>query len=311
MWRSRKSSRLVSSLAILGALSATSSGSARESALSPERSRARPPVEERWIPGLALSAGALVHDRDGTVSSTELDTDSGESRVPIAFLGVGAEVSSPALFDGFGAPRLFLHSDISWSFDTDEGLVNRDEPGQPRVPPINNFPVLGVPGQGQALRVESTPLIASAALGLSFTLDGFSRDVRIKPMLSWNWQRDKLTTLFGLAESEGPNADFCSPCRTVSIDASTKEDFHSLGPGIEVEFDAARSGDLMWTLFVSAHSLRLLTDDSVRVRESGAWQTNDQPSLDREPSEVSAFYERDPWSYRFAVGLRLLWLPED
>ena len=265
----------------------------------------------RWVPGLSFVTGALVHEREGAIESVERGGGVGDSRPAFAFVGVGAELSTPALVRSGVRPRLFVRSDVSWSLDRDEGLVNQDDPGVPIVPAINNYPVLGVSGQGQAMRVRALPLTVASGLGVSLAFDALGREFRIKPSVNWIWQRDEINLRFGHVESEGPNVDFCAPCRSVSIDTKLREDRHALGPGLEIEIDAARRRDLVMTLFAGVEAHRLLGDSRVDVSGIGSWTTDGVPSVGRAPSTLSGTYERSDWSYRVRLGLRVLWQPEE
>jgi hypothetical protein len=139
------------------------------------------------------------------------------------------------------------------------------------------------------------------------------RTLRIKPSIEWLWQEDRVRARFGDAESEGPNPLLCDPvCRTIFVDDSTTQGFHSLGPGLELEVDAARARDLLLTLYMSGRVYYVLGDREVDLRSTGTWLREDGlPTTRPDPtSTVESHYEREPWHYQFAIGLRFLWLPE-
>lgn len=275
---------------------------------SPEEIRAA--QARRWVPAVSIIGGALRHGRQGQVDSAEFGLIQGDSIAVAGFVGLSAELSTPAVTAVPGRPRLFAHADVSLSFDSNEGLANQANPGRPIVPPINNFPALGVQNLGSALRSEIEPVVFSAGAGVAFSLAVGERNIRIKPSIEWLWQEDKLTSLFSLAEGAGANPDFCSPCRTVFIDSSRTHGFHSLGPGLELELEAARIQDFMFSIFLGTQAYRVLGNNRVKSQDIGVWMTDGQPSIGRADTVLNTEYERERWHYRFLVGLRLHWFPE-
>lgn len=289
-------------------LFSTSGASSEELETSPEAIRAA--QARRWVPGISIISGALRHGRQGQVDSAEFGLIQGDSIAVAGFVGLSAEVSTPALTRVPGRPRLFAHADISLSLDSSEGLANQADPGRPIVPPTNNFPALGVPNLGSAVRSEIEPLVFSGGVGVAFSAQLGERSLRIKPSIEWLWQEDKLTSLFSLAEGAGADPLFCSPCRTVFIESNLTEGYHSLGPGLELELEAARFQDFMFSIFLGTQAYRVLGDNKLRSQAVGAWMTNGAPSTGRADTLLNTEYERERWHYRFLLGLRLHWFPE-
>jgi len=288
----------------VGAEPASSEGSAEQDA--------------RWIPGVALFSGGFVQDRTASVDSDTRGFSGGENTAFMWSVGISAELSTPVLLPDIpGRPRLFVHGDIGALLNQEDPVANEGDPGGQPTPvadPITGVsPVGAVTNRGSATRVQTEPLLLAAGAGVVFQTTAWDRAVRIKPSVEWLWQEDRVQVLLGDAESEGLDPLLCDPiCRTISVDATTTQGFHSLGPAVEIEVDAARAQDFLFTLFLSAGAYHVLGDREVDLSVTAAWERADGlPTARPDPtSTVDSFYEREPWHYRFGIGLRVLWVPE-
>jgi hypothetical protein len=268
--------------------------------------------DSRWIPGFSAFSGLLIQDRNASIESDERGLVEGDSTAVLGFVGFSAELATPALHRVRGRPRLFVHADASILFDSQESVANQGSPGplEEMGPPSNPSqppPVAAVTGQGSAVKVETQPLGLSAGAGVAFSLEAWQRTIRIKPSAEWQWQQDEVTGQLGVAEAivapTPPNLPQC-PCRTVLVEASTTQGFHSLGPGLEIEMDAARAGPFMLSLYTSGQAYHILGDRTVELTGTGTFDDgNRNVSFDAE-------YEREPWHFRIGVGLRFRWVPE-
>jgi len=267
--------------------------------------------DSRWVPGFSAFSGVLIQDRKAAIESVERGRVEGDSNAVFGFVGFSAELATPALHSAPGRPRLFVHGDASILFDSQESVANQGSPGplEEMGPPANPGqppPVAAVTGQGSAVKAQAEPLGLSAGAGVSFSLEAWQRAIRIKPSVEWQWQQDEVTGQLGVAQSiADPGNPFAQcPCRKVLVESSTTQGFHSIGPGLEIEMDAARAGPVMLSLYTSGQAYHVLGDRTVELIGTG---TYDDGSRD---VSFLAEYEREPWHYRIGVGLRFRWLPE-
>lgn len=284
-------------------------------------------ADARWLPGVSFRTGVLVHERDGEGLSVERAGVEGDTRSLFALFGASAEVSTPRIPYIPTRPRFFARADVSYSVDNDEPIANEGDPGDPIRNPDNDVsdldPILGVVDVGTSLRAQSEPLILSGGLGMVFSREFAGREVRLRPSLEWMYQRDEIAVAFGAAESVDDDPIRCAPCRTVSAKGQTTKTYHSLGPGVEVDVDAARVGDFRVSMFARFAALRILGDREVNLRATGSWFTREDetingeniiisidPAVGREDSVVRARFRRDPWSYAATAGIRIVWSPE-
>ena len=305
--------RWIAGIALVLTCAFESSARGDELAAGDARSRALE-AGERWVPGLSLFGMGMIQKRNGSVESVERGEHSGSTRAVFAILGLSAELSTPELTWAPADPRLFVHADAALSFDTEEAVVNEGDPGEIKIQSVPGsavVPLEGATGRGSATRIETQSPVVSAGLGLAFELAVWDRSVRIKPSVEWEWQQDRIRQLFGDAESNGPVPGACDPsCRTVNIDATLTQGFHSLGPGLEIEVESARIGATVLTLYASGRAYHLLGSRGFDLQGVGFWETDGVPDPTRAPSTVTSTYERDPWHFSIGVGLRFLWRPE-
>ena len=141
----------------------------------------------------------------------------------------------------------------------------------------------------------------SGGIGLAFHFDVADRRVRIKPSLEYMRQSAKLRGFLQRViktNQTGPS-DPDPDWRFVELKDTKTVVFHSIGPGLEVEMDAARKGPLVLSLYGGAQAYAILGSNRVElsdVNELGEWATWD--------------YLANRWFFRGSVGLRFRWLPE-
>jgi hypothetical protein len=269
-----------------------------------ERERAR------WLPSASIFTMGIPDKRSATATSDTLGEQDGESVGFPWTVGVGVGLASPASSSLPGTPRLFVHGDFSYALDTEEPVVSFGDPGSPPVSTGGANPSIeAIENVGSSVRVEAKPLVLSAGVGTVFSFEAFGRGYRVRPSLEWIYRRDTINTVLGGGENEVAGSA-CGPCRTLFIEAQTEKGFHSLGPGIELEVDAARAGDFLLGFFGSFRAYRILGDRKVELAPSGAWMRTDGQPTTRADTVFRTSYERDAWHYRFGLGLRFLWSPE-
>jgi hypothetical protein len=87
---------------------------------------------------------------------------------------------------------------------------------------------------------------------------------------------------------------------------------YGIGPGLELEMDAARAGPFVLSVFLGGQAYRMLGDRDVNLMDSAMVDVPDQNPNTPATQEVSAKWDfhKHAWSYRGGLGLRFRWLPE-
>ena len=289
----------------------------------------RDPADSRWIPSLSIQTGIVVNERTGEVSSIERGFEDGSSSLIFGTFGASAQVETPRVSSIPGRPRFFARADVFYSVDNKESLASEGVPDDPIAKLGDGYnleagPVEQNVGRGTALRPQTEPLILGGGVGVSVETEVSGRTLRIKPSLEWMFQRDEISLEFSDVEGNGSDLERCQPeCRAVSINAQDTKGYHSLGPGVELDYDVGRAGDFSVSLFSRFQALAILGDRKSRLVATGSWQTRTveringenvitsvEPATGRADTTVSARYERDTWSYFAGAGFRIYWDPE-
>ena len=295
----------------------------------------RYPISQRYFTETSAPPGDWLPNTVGPFS--------GSSRSVFPHVGASLELAAPVLSAGpleTLAAVPFIHGDVALTFDVDHTVATTGDPTQPRVPVLatNTPPSLEtVGGQGSRVSGEVEPWVFSAGAGLAFEFPLLGRAIRIKPSVEYRY--DKVTvnafvsaaaggaSFFGVNPVTGEATSALCPCLTSQTQGSKTESFHSLGPGLEIEMDAARAGPVMLTLFLSGGYYHVLGNREIEVDGAGPWNyhslfggtvsrytqdgsPNDFGYLEDPVLSTSATYERDKFIYRANVGLRFRWLPE-
>lgn len=268
---------------------------------------------DRWIPGGSIFTMGIPDERSARASSDTLPQEvTGDSTGFPWSVGLSAELASPVLAEIAGRPRLYIHGDFSYAVDSEEPVVSTGDPGAPPSIPATATAttVETIENIGAAVRVEAKPLVLSGGVGAVFSFEAWERSFRVRPSLEWIYRRDSINSVLGGGETENPNSTACTPCRTLFVDAQTEKGYHSLGPGVELEVDAARAGDFLLAFYGSFRAYHILGDRKADLDTVGAWQRTDGLPTSRPDTVFRTRYEREPWHYRFGLGLRFLWSPE-
>lgn len=276
-----------------------------------------PPSESaparRWQPGAALFIGGLPDLRKASGDSDTLGFQDGETvGLPWTVRG-SAEMASPVVFDAPVATRFFAHAGGGWVYDPDDPVTSQGDPGSPPFEPQARSEPEAIENVGSAVRVQAKSWQLTGGLGAILEIEAFDRTIYVRPSLEWMYRRDTVRAILGGGENADPNpppiAPVCNPCRTVFIDAEREKGFHSLGPGIAVEMDGPRQDDFELRFFASFAAFHVLGDRDAEFAPSETWVRSDGMPPVRTPPETTyrVRYEREPWHYRFGVGLRLVW----
>jgi len=294
--------------AALHAASAASQAAQRVDPIDDRPREGRTPEERRWVPGVSFFSMGLPEDRSALAMSGSLGREKGESVGFPWSVGGSLELATPVLADVPGRPRLYVHGDVGYAFDVDDPVLSSGDPGEPPRVTGNPQTVQGIENVGQSIRVEAVPLVLSGGVGAVMQFDVWDRTYRLRPSLEWIFRRDEIESILGAGENVVGGSQ-CGPCQTLFLRSQTEKGFHSLGPGIELEVDAARAGDFLVAFFASGRVFRILGDRKAELTTTGTFERTDgQPSTTADSFRIR--YEREPWHYRFGVGVRLMWSPE-
>ena len=253
---------------------------------------------QRWVPSFALKSGLLMSSASGEVASTGRPSASGTEDLISPWIGGSLELMTPAWESLGGRTRFFVHGGLSGNVGLERDLAKEGAPGEFKVPTIPQFgsPDL-VRGQGSVTSVKPTGFQASAGIGLSFTIDTDWRPIRIKPSLEYLVEEVEVSGVVHRATSLDPSIPTFN---LYAVSGAERRFFHSLGPGLEVEADIFRKGPMLLALMGSGGAYRLLGDSDVEFSST-------------DPTGVESAtwgYTKDPWTYRFDVGVRFRWVPD-
>ncbi len=308
-WRRIARAGVSGILGVVG-LGAVAAPAADESVAAPERSL----VDARWIPSASFYTAGLVDDRVARMESDTSPFKDGDSLGLMWSIGGTADLASPVLIDVPGKPRAFAHADVGYVYSLEDPVTTEGDPGgTPRLAEGSST-AEGIANVGSSVRAEAKPLVLSGGIGSVFEFELMDRGVRIRPTLEWMYRRDTMKSTLGGGESESPipGETECVPdCRTVFIKQQTEKGYHSLGPGIELEADAGRVGDFLLGFYGSFRAYHILGDRKAQLNARGSWSQLDGEPTTRPDTTFVTRYEREPWHYRFGMGFRVLWSPED
>ena len=292
--------------------------------------------EERWVPSLAILAGATIESQKGSVDSV-LFEDGSTTPIPLQgffegsdlaaspFVGGSLEVMSPALPIPL-RPRLFLSGEILPTFANDRALAIDGDPSCVRGPEpgaecarddvvvdTKSFEESSANGEGSKTTATVNTLVYGANLGVAFPARIGKRQLRIKPSAGWISYKidaegvvvdaacnpqDQCTdkTIFGF-----PSPGFL---RETILTAQDSRRFNGVGGGLDIEMDTGRFGPLGVSLFLGARAYRVLGDRSITFGTSQSF--DDELGMDVANADFEV--DIDPWMYRAHVGIRLQWL---
>jgi hypothetical protein len=257
----------------------------------------------RWVPALGFFGGVAIQDSTATIESPQrVDSDRGDNTSVFPYVGLDLELMAPRLLSVPGNPRLFVRGGGFVDFDTQHNIAREGVAGKIEIPDVAFDPqVSAVLGVGSATAAEVEPLGFFAGVGVAFTLFPGDRTLRIKPSFEYRYEKTKLASLISDAASIA--GDGKCPCRTASLDNHVKQDYHSIGPGLEIELDIARVGPFIATFLARTEALKLLGNRDTSFGVTGTYDDGTPPS-------ANSTYTRDAWAYNASAGIRLRWLPE-
>lgn len=283
-----------------------------------------PDERDRWVPAISVFGGFLRLKHHGSFTSgdvlgpkavddeelspTKIRPDDAGFSTPVApLVGGSLELMTPRLFEAGGSPRLFAHGDLVGSFSDERTLAGEKTPGDIALPTlpnnVNELSEVFFLGQGSRTKSELQPLVASAGLGVAFSVDLPTRRIRIKP--SFEYVREEVEVK-GVVQrvvqivDPAPVAEgFDDNFRLLQLTGSQRKTLHGVGAGLEVEGDAARLGPFMLSVYLSGQGYRFLGSRAVRFTDTNEFGETAQWS-----------FQQDAWAWGGRIGLRFRWLPE-
>ena len=269
---------------------------------------------ELWVPSFSIDTGLLLQGVNAAARPGDLQdfivphqligpSTSGDDFLIDALVGGSFELMAPSLLDTPGGFRPFVRAGLGATFGPKHDVAKKGAPGPFGLPQgsFGSIQESSIVGQGSKTSVRYLTLAPSAAAGVAFTLNYGDRTLRIKPSIEYLWQEVSLhgATTRAVALNANGNGQSLADFRLLTLATSTNEGYHAIGPGLEIELDAARSDSVMLTLYIGAQFYALL----------GNLQSN--------LSAVNSLGERADWEVdlkrwrsRASVGLRFRWLAE-
>ncbi len=283
---------------------------------------------DRWVPSLSVSLELLMHDVSGGIEPTPLlgpfdhseenpdrvaglsvlrPDSSGSNLVMTPVSSLSAEFMTPGLrsipflpeIEVPGAPRLFVHGEVSPSYSLTYRIAKEGDPKPPTVPSnitANNRDLREgvVFGQGSLLETEAKRWMFAAGAGIAFTVDVFDRRFRVKPSFEWFTEELKVRGELRRAVSLIPKPKRPHDFRFEHLTGSKTKRFHALGAGVEFELDTKRAGPFLVSVFGNARGYRFQGSGKIEIRDSNV-----------HGEEVVYSIKRDRYAYRAATGIRV------
>ncbi len=263
--------------------------------------------------GCLRGRGTFFPSRDGVLCATArpgftqvLPNDTGNDTSISPMVGGSLELMTPSLLgEALLRPRLFAHVDGAYAFSYERNLAGTESPGEFELPRdisefANNLEELEIRGQGSRTRMQLKPFVLSAGGGIAFSLDVMDRRIRIKPSIEYLRQEvEFIGVVHRAVKLEVPSgvADL-SRFRLISLTSFEEKWYDGVGPGLELEADAARLGPFVSSVYLMGRGYYLFGDFDIVMTESNQFG---------ESATWTASPER--WVWRTGVGFRIRWVP--
>lgn len=299
------------------------------------------PGENRWIPSFAIVSGVTVQKQKGRVDSFIIESSNpvlapmqpmarGDSIVVSPFVGGSLEIMTPT-WHVPSRPRLFLSGEILPTFGTDRDLAVQGKPGCIRGPAPNapcardedgtrRFPFAQdvANGRGSRTSAQLERWVFGASVGAAFPFEISDRKVLLKPSFSWINYKLRASGLVidvrcdptSVCTDYTPNpggATIPGFFREMRLAQDERQRYNGIGPGIDLEMQAARYGPIGASLFVGARAYYIVDSEVMRFRKVQAYSDQAGNAI----TEANWRVEVDDWMYRAHVGLRFNWLGQD
>lgn len=286
-----------------------------------------------WIPSLALTGGITFQKEQSSVESCTLGTelscpgtgplrpgDRDSEWAVSPYVGANLQLMTPAL-PVPGRPRFFVSGEILPTFASTRDTAKEGDPTGFSLPPAfvnpdgsfdpTQFPESAISGVGSRTSSEVQTLVWGANAGVSFPFQVGERQLRIKPSFGWlRYTVDVDGVVLAALKNDNPPI-FGSTIREVVLSGRDSLTLDGIGPGLEVELDAARWGPIGASVYLDAHAYKVLGNRSVNFNDSLACPQCGDLDIGGLPPETYAAewsFEVKPWMFRAGLGLRFHWL---
>jgi hypothetical protein len=250
--------------------------------------------------------------QEDPIPPVEFVTTQGDDLMVTPFVAGSLELMTPGLTSVPGRPRLFVHGDAAVSFAPTRDVAKEGLPEEFELDPSANVASERlIRGQGSTTTAELKPLLISAGAGVAFTIGTGERRLRIKPSVEYLREEIEVTGVVRRVvtthtdPAPDPEEFRNYPCtersgfRCIELSGGKKKVFHGVGPGLEIEWDAARAGPFVLAVYLAGQAYAFLGDLEVEFEdrnELGEW--------------ARWSFEKSSWGYRGGVGLRFRWVPK-
>ncbi len=269
---------------------------------------------QRWVPSVGIIWGIFGQDSEASSVTSSLTgsnppaparpATSGSQVMLAPFAGGSFELMSPRLHESGGRPRLFAHVDGTAAMGFSYDIAKEGEPGT-LIPPSFPVPEAEVAGQGSKTEAQAESAILTGGAGVAFAVALGDWRFRIKPSVEYMREEIEVKGTISRAVTRPPippppgaSTDF----RLIDFAGSKTKTFHGIGPGLEIELDAARIENFAITVFLSGQAYALLGGRDVDFSDS---------HTDAIGTETASWhFRRDRWLYRSSMGIRFRWLPD-
>jgi len=278
---------------------------------------------DRWIPSIGFAIGFTTQQQDGTVFTEhevqcgffclewvpyeDRPFNEGDTAINLLHVGGTYELQTPRLLPMKWSPRLFIGGEVLNVSAAKKSLTREGDPKTSLIEPRGegeSFVDLAILGQGSTLLSDSETVQYGAIIGLAFPIQIGEWRVSIKPSARYLNQEFTFTGLISDANRVDKLVGF-PPTRVVLLTGSDSIDVHAVGPGLEIEVEAAQVEDFGISVFISGSAYNVLSDRHVRF-QSITNATGDPKATRRFRGTWTA--EINPWIYRARVGMRFKWL---
>jgi hypothetical protein len=271
--------------------------------------------EESWVAGFAVTSGFTIQEQRSTVDSANLLDPTGEFRggdkgkdwAVSPYVGVSAEVMSPAFEWLPRNARLFISADVLPTFSADRDIATEGNAAGFEIPEDRQgrdlvlYTANSIQGQGNKISSELRTGVYAFNVGMAFPFEVRGYRMRAKPSFGWIWYEVEVKGL--LLDADKP-LDFDPTTRFVGLENRQKQGFQGIGPGLEIELDVVRYGDFLTSLFIDGHAYRILGDRSIDMSDAEYFDDAIGTAL----YTADWTFDVEPWMYRAGLGLRVRWL---
>ncbi len=280
--------------------------------------------EDRWVPALAVTAGATFQDQEAAVSSLDVtnaepfrNPAEGDDLAVSPYVGGNLQLMTPAITAIPGRPRVFAVGEILPTFASSRNVANEGNIQRLEIPPEPGIPELGISGQGSVTTAEVQTLAFGAAIGIAFPFEVRGFQLRLKPSAGWiRYEVDVEGSVHrAICDGGGNRCKTIVPdpplppipgfARLIELQGGDSQWFNAIGPGLEIEMDVYRVGSFGVSVYLDGHAYRVLGDRTVDFSDSATF-TDPLGGPDTYTADWS--FEIDPWIYRAGLGFRIHWL---